>query len=541
MHMSPRAKRDARIHRARSMMATLVRAVVLATVTGLARFYAADLPQTPAFDLFLAAACGYILLSTFAAAKRGDDQRLTTITVVVDVLFITGLILQAARGPSSYALLYFLPVLHASMRLHLRQAIASSILSMACYTFVIVSNGLDTPVVSNALGHLAFFGTSVLVLALFFGALAQALAAQQALASDLEQAVDKLKAVSQIARHAARFTGNDVLLDHVAHLAAQRLDGVACYIALTDPSGALQVRTARGAASAGSRLPAFDRELAERCLVLQTPNWRPVQAAATEGPVAATVICAPLATGNAALGAIEVFSIKQNFSAAEIDWLSAVADEAAVAVENDRLQQEVYRLSVTDELTGLYHRLEFEKMVEMSLGRAAGEDENLGLLLLDIDGLAGINRQFGHASGDQVLLAVADVLRRSVRAADVAARYGEDEFAVMLPGANLEGTRVVAARLREILSRHQFEFPPYPGKCTITASVGAAVCQRGAGMRAHEAIALCQQAMLQAKEAGPGQIRFWESGVAAPESVVADVRSLVNRFADRAPRGPRNN
>jgi hypothetical protein len=93
--------------------------------------------------------------------------------------------------------------------------------------------------------------------------------------------------------------------------------------------------------------------------------------------------------------------------------------------------------------------------------------------------------------------------------------------------------------LREILSRHQFEFPPYPGKCTITASVGAAVCQRGAGMRAHEAIALCQQAMLQAKEAGPGQIRFWESGVAAPESVVADVRSLVNRFADRAPRGPR--
>jgi diguanylate cyclase (GGDEF)-like protein len=521
--------------RAGSLMSALVRAVVLMSVTVLVRLRAADLPQTWASDLLMVAAGIYVLLSTFVAASKGEEEQVTNVMVAMDLLFITALVWQAGGIGSNYVLLYFLPVMHASIRLHIRQAIACSILSALCYSLVVFGKGGERMIVSSGWAHLAFFSGSALVLALFFGALSQALAAQRALSTDLEQTVEKLKAVSQIARQAARMGSTDVLLDHVADLAARRLDAVACYIALTDSSGALQVRTARGAASAGTQLPAFERESAERCLVLLTPRWQRVRAPETDARAAAlTCICAPLATGSLALGAIQLFSLRRSFSATEADWLSAVTDEAAIAIENARLQQEVYRLSVTDELTGLYHRLEFEKLVEMALGRLEHENVPLGILLLDIDGLKGVNRQFGHAAGDQVLLAVADVLRRSVRASDAAARYGEDEFGVMLPGADLEGTRVVAARLREILGRSQFEFPPYPGKCTITACVGAAVCQRGVGIRAHEAIACAQQALAQAKQEGHGQIRFWDAGFAAPESVITQVRALVDRFGGSA-------
>jgi len=536
LHLPRSAERSRRVVCTGNVMSALVRAAVLLSVTVLVRLRAAGLPQSWASDLLMVAAGVYVLLSTFVAASKGDDEQVTNVMVVIDLLFITALVWQAGGIGDSYVLLYFLPIMQASIRLHIRQAMSCSILSVLCYSLVVLGKGGGTMIVSSGWAHLAVFSGSALVLALFFGALSQALAAQRALSSDLEQSVEKLKAVSQIARQAARLGSTDVLLDHVADLAARRMDAVACYVALTDSTGALQVRTARGAASAGARLPAFERQAAERCLVLLAPHWH--AAPAPEGAANAaqlTCLCAPLATGNLALGAIQLFSLRRNFSPAETEWISAVTDEAAVAIENARLQQEVHRLSVTDELTGLYHRLEFEKLVEMAIGRLEREHTSLAILLLDVDGLAGINRQFGHAAGDQVLLAVADVLRRSVRSADVAARYGEDEFAVMLPGADLEGARVVATRLRHILARSQFEFPPYPGKCTITACIGATVCQRDITVKAHDAIACAQQALAHAKKEGHDQIRFWEAGFAAPEAVVTHVRALVDRFGGSAP------
>jgi len=515
-----------------SRAAPAVRAVVLLAVVTLYRLRAASLPYTWTVDLFVAAAAAYVLLSTFAASRRKDEERLTGIAVCMDILFVTAIVWQSGGPGSNYVLLYYLPIMHASMRLHFKQAISCSILAVASYSFVIAAQGLGAPILTSSSAHLAMFGASAVVLALFFGTLAQTLQAQRALSDDLQQALDKLYGMYQVSRAAARPGLLETLMDQVAELTVRRLEAVACYIATTDSSGALQVRTARGAASAGGLLPGFNREMAERCLVRQSAVAERTALEKVNGEPMLACLSLPLATQTSTIGAIQVFAFKsKGFTARDVDWLSAVADEATVAAENARLHAEVRRLSVTDELTGLYHRIEFDRLLGEAVQRLDHRDGRLSLLLLDVDGLDEINRRFGQSAGDDVLLTTADMLRACVRGTDIAARYGEDEFALVLVDADVEGARVVAARLRQAVAEKLFHFPPYPSAYSASICIGVVVCRQGTAAGAHEAVALAQEALRQAQVAGKGQIRFWESGVAAPEGIVPQVRALAERIS----------
>ena len=175
------------------------------------------------------------------------------------------------------------------------------------------------------------------------------------------------------------------------------------------------------------------------------------------------------------VGAIgNYWAVPHTPSSLEISLLQALADSTAVALENIRIREEmeqvadrtagltavnkqleqeieehwrfaaeVYRQSVTDELTGLYNRRGFFKRAEQELAvvRAAGKH---GLcLFLDLDGLKALNDSAGHDAGDQLLVEAADMLRRIFRTDDVLARIGGDEFAVFVPGytdvANIVG------------------------------------------------------------------------------------------------------
>jgi diguanylate cyclase (GGDEF)-like protein len=147
------------------------------------------------------------------------------------------------------------------------------------------------------------------------------------------------------------------------------------------------------------------------------------------------------------------------------EQLAAIADRSAVVSEvNAQLEQEieehwrfaaeVYRQSVTDELTGLYNRRGFVKRAEQELG-VLRETERPGLVLfLDVDGLKEVNDNEGHDAGDQLLMEAAAVLQRLFRADDVIARIGGDEFAVFVAGyADVER---VLERLREQDDRVRF-------------------------------------------------------------------------------------
>lgn len=131
------------------------------------------------------------------------------------------------------------------------------------------------------------------------------------------------------------------------------------------------------------------------------------------------------------------------------------------------------RLSKTDSLTGLCNRRALDDRVRDEWRRAARYGSPLALLLIDIDGLKRINDQLGHRAGDDLLRRTATAIRHSLRASDVGARWGGDEFAILAP----QTSRVAARQLAERLLAHLKERSD-SANAAITASVGVAVFAR---------------------------------------------------------------
>ena len=141
---------------------------------------------------------------------------------------------------------------------------------------------------------------------------------------------------------------------------------------------------------------------------------------------------------------------------------------AAVVAERDRVNAELRRLAVTDPLTGLANYRRLVSVLEAEIRRSGRTDRPFVVMLLDVDGLKRINDRHGHLVGSRALCRLAIALRRSCRAVDTAARYGGDEFAVVMPETNIEAGRRLALRIPERLAADR-EDPP------VTVSVGMAV------------------------------------------------------------------
>jgi diguanylate cyclase (GGDEF)-like protein len=168
-----------------------------------------------------------------------------------------------------------------------------------------------------------------------------------------------------------------------------------------------------------------------------------------------SVLVAPLASHRAAYGALALFYAEpRRFSEDEKAVVRTFAMQAAVALDNRRLMQEKDRMAVRDGLTGAYNR----SYLELAMDRAAKHVRRNGgvvsILFLDVDGMKEVNDTYGHQAGDGVLVQLAALLRRSCRENDVVARYGGDEFVVLMPDTDEEGVRQVARKVDAALARH---------------------------------------------------------------------------------------
>jgi diguanylate cyclase (GGDEF)-like protein len=211
----------------------------------------------------------------------------------------------------------------------------------------------------------------------------------------------------------------------------------------------------------------------------------------------------PLTTGRETFGTLTL-SGGPDFSIQDLETAALLISHAVVALENARLHAIVEHQALVDGLTGLANRRQAEERLHSEFSRARRLGDPVALIVGDIDHFKSVNDRYGHPTGDAVLCQFADVLREAVREIDVAARWGGEEFAVLLPGSNAAGAAVVAERVRDRLAQ-RVTLSPHGAPVRVTASFGVAAFPETADS-ATELLAAADAALYAAKRSGRDRV-----------------------------------
>ena len=210
----------------------------------------------------------------------------------------------------------------------------------------------------------------------------------------------------------------------------------------------------------------------------------------------------PLTLHERSIGGLQVTTVDSGrvWNENEILLLRTVAAQVAVAVNHASLFAQIQQQALTDALTGCYNRRSFEMQLDKDLQMAGRLHQPLSLLMLDLDRFKQLNDSVGHDAGDDALRRLADCFRQELRGVDSAARFGGDEFALILPQAYSDGAMVVAERLRERIEQIKI-----PGFGNVTASIGIATFPLHATVRA-ELVSAADAALYSAKRSGRNRV-----------------------------------
>ena len=197
--------------------------------------------------------------------------------------------------------------------------------------------------------------------------------------------------------------------------------------------------------------------------------------------------------------------IPRPWSIDDLTFFGALADQLSVAVENADLHEEKKLQAVTDGLTGISNRRNFNELFLKEFERARRYAEPMSLAVVDLDYLKKINDTFGHTAGDDAIKAVASVLSTSSRSIDVAARYGGEEFCLLFPNTLLEESVRIAERIRRLINEVELE-----GVGNISASIGVANFPLHAS-DPEELFERADEALYKAKQEGRNRVYVFDS------------------------------
>jgi diguanylate cyclase (GGDEF)-like protein len=181
------------------------------------------------------------------------------------------------------------------------------------------------------------------------------------------------------------------------------------------------------------------------------------------------------------------------------------ANQAAIALQNARLFNQMSTLAVTDTLTGLANRRGFFEVAEKEVERARRYGRSLCLVMFDIDDFKKVNDTHGHLIGDQVLRVLGTTARRTIRSTDTLCRFGGDEFLILMPESALDQALATAERLRQRISSEMVVVTA-AGQLVLTISLGVVSLERETEETVEKLVERADAVMYRAKTSGKNRV-----------------------------------
>ena len=220
----------------------------------------------------------------------------------------------------------------------------------------------------------------------------------------------------------------------------------------------------------------------------------------------------PIRFGGRTIGILNVTdkSSGEKYNDVDLSLLEIIGPQVALALERAEWQErakEFQLMSITDQLTGLLNRRYLQERMNEEVNRSKRYDFPMSFLMIDIDDFKSYNDLNGHQAGDQALQITAHCLKVALRAADVACRYGGEEFGILLPQTPLNEASVIAERMRQRVAETVYPHGHSQPLGRVTISIGISAFSKAADTP-ERVIAAADRALYSAKSKGKNRIEF---------------------------------
>jgi diguanylate cyclase (GGDEF)-like protein len=351
-----------------------------------------------------------------------------------------------------------------------------------------------------------------------------------------------LERLSRIQRSIVHRAALQDVLDGIVAGAAELLGDEISVLRLVEPHNASQMVLAAAAGVPGDLLEAIrrgpvgegvgGRAISENRLVVEESytDWQGGLPEYRERGLRAAM-AAPVHENGQPVGSLTVASYRpgRHYSQTEQDVLSAFAEHASLALTDARNFEDAMHQAFHDSLTGLPNRALFLDRLELAHARARRSGSPIAVLFMDLDSFKNVNDSLGHAAGDELLVLVAGRLRRWLRPSDTAARFGGDEFAILLEDLDTtNGAQIVAQRVLDSLRE---PFAIQGQEILVGASIGIA---SSAHPGSDDLLRNADLAMYRAKGLGKARFQMFEPGMHVAVLERLELEVDLQRALDRA-------
>jgi diguanylate cyclase (GGDEF)-like protein len=232
-------------------------------------------------------------------------------------------------------------------------------------------------------------------------------------------------------------------------------------------------------------------------------RWPGGPAPAKGEPACATALAVPLHARGRLYAVLALYRRRGAFTAEELEDVHGLARQASTAIQATYDHEDARRLSLTDGLTGLWNRRQFEMRAAQELERSARFGERFAVVLADLDAFKAVNDTYGHLAGDAVLIETARRLVTHTREVDLVARFGGEEFVLLLPQTDAAGAWNVAEKVRAEVAAAPVDTDQGPLQISLSAGVA---CHPADGATIEALLAAADEALYEAKAAGKNRV-----------------------------------